>query len=638
MQRMTVTALAMLVAAGSAGCAQTRQIPVADYRDKVYASWLGQCIGNMYGLTHEFKYNDEPRTEPITGWADDMLARIREYNGSFSDDDTDIEYVALFCMEKYGPEPTYENLTEFWKKHINDYIWVANRSARNLMERGYLPPITGRRGVNVNWFQIDPQLVCEIWAVTAPGMLEYSAAKADWAAKVTNDDYGTHPTIWYNVMWSAAFFESDVTKLCQIGYDHLPQGSIFREAIDDVRRWKAEHGEDWVAVRKQIKAKYHDREGLADGIQTGHVSALLNGALGVLALLYGEGDFEKTMNYACMAGYDADNQCATLAGMIAIIQGSKALPRKYTHLVDSWELPLNDYYKNRTRDGLPDGKLTDMAERTAKLGMDLVLAHGGKIRGSGDSAVLVINPAARFTPPLEVRLYPVRLHLNEEVTVRPEIIGGDAAKARVTTIAGALPAGLSLATDDQAHTVIRGTPKKLGEYSLQVTVTDDKTTRTTELPLFVRERNLAVSASRILAAVPKPTGSGARDLEVLRDENDEPAFDSYDGDNTLEEDFYGYRWHEPVKIGRLRVQMGPVFPNGGWFETLKAQYLVQGGDWTDVDGLKFDPPFNLERMQRGHFRFDLRFEPVNARGIRIVGKPGGSAQFTSIAELSVHEK
>lgn len=632
---IAAAALFLLVIASAAGCSESRRIKVVDYQDKVYASWLGQCIGNMYGLAHEFKYNDEPRLEPIPGWADATLEQIRKYNGAFSDDDTDIEYVDLFCMEKYGPEPTYENLAEFWKRHINNYIWVANRAARTLMDRGYLPPLTGRRGLNPHWYQIDPQLVCEIWAVTAPGMLEYAAAKADWAAKVTNDEYGTHPTIWYNVMWSAAFFESDVNKLCQIGYEAVPENSIFREAIDDVRVWKAEHGEDWVAVRKKIKAKYHDRQGLPEDIRTGHVSALLNGALGVLALLYGEGDFEKTMNYACMAGYDADNQCATLAGLIAIIQGSQGLPRKYTHVLDDWELPLNDYYKNRTRDDLPDGKLTDMGRRTAKLGIDVVLAHGGRVEGAGDEAVLVINPNARFTPPLEVRLFPVRLHAGEQVTARPEIIGGRDG-ARVTAIAGVLPAGMSLTSDD-GYSVISGTPRRIGDYSISVTVSDGTTTRTAALPLLVRERNLAVSARRMIAAVTEPTGSGARDLEVLRDESDEPAFDSYDG-RSKDEDFYGYVWEEPVRLSRIRVQMGPKFHNGGWFETLNVEYRDDQGEWTAVEDARFNPPFNLERMKRGGFRFDVRFKPVTTRAIRIVGKPGGEAQFTSIAELSVHGK
>ena len=477
--------------------------------------------------------------------------------------------------------------------------------------------------------------MCEIWAVTAPGMLDYAAAKADWAAKVTNDEYGTHPTIWYNVMWSAAFFETDVDKLCQIGYEHLPADSIFRTAIDDVRRWKEEHGDDWVAVRRKIKEKYHDRVGLPPEIATGRVSALLNGTLGVLALLYGQGDFEKTMNYACMAGFDADNQSATLAGLMAIMHGSASIPRKYTHLLEGWQLPLNDVYKNRTRDEVPDGTLTDIAARTAKLGVDIVMSHGGHVEGSGENAVLVIDTGAPYTPPLEVRLFPVRLHLGEPVVVRPEFIGG-AGAAYVSSVAGVLPPGLTIKRS-RGLTTLEGTPQRGGDFSIQVTVTNRLTTRTTPLLLSVREKSLAAMASSILAAVTAPTGSNARELEVLRDGLDVPTYDSYDGDNALAEDFFGYEWDQPVRIGRLKVQMGRVYPNGGWLETIAVQYRDEQGKWVSVPSLRFDPEYTLERAQKGGFRFDIRFATVNTRAIRVIGKPGGAAQFTNMAELSVHE-
>jgi len=631
------TALAMMLSLPMlAGCNENvRRIRVADYEDKVYAAWLGQCIGNIYGLPHEFKYNDEPRSEPIEGWTEKTLAKLAKIDGAFSDDDTDIEYVDLFCMEKYGPEPTYEQLTEFWKRCINRSIWVANRTARSLMDRGYLPPLTGRRGINNNWYQIDPQLVCEIWAVTAPGMLDYAGAKADWAAKITNDAYGTHPTIWYNTMYAAAFFESDVEKLCQIGYDHLPMDSIFRMAIDDVRQWKAECGDDWIAVRKKIKDKYHDRKGLPAGIATGKVSALLNGALGVLALLYGQGDFEKTMNYACRAGYDADNQCATLAGLLAIIRGSKAIDRKYTHVLPNWTLPLNDTYKNWTRDDLPHGKITDMAKRTAKLGQQLVLAHGGRIEGSGNDAVLVIDTRAPFTPPLEIRLFPVELDRGKETVVRPEVIGGKPSALPSIMLFGNPPPGMSV-QHRKGRIIIAGIPNLKGTYSMNATITDGKTTRATTLPLIVREQNLAKTASKVLAAVTKPTGKGSRNLDVLRDMMTVEHYDSFDGNTARNEDHYGYEWQQPIQASCVVYQTGPRFPNGGWFETLSIQYRDAKGNWLPVKNLKSDPPWTADRDRLAKRRFEFIFDSVTTTAIRIVGTPGGQAQFTSIAELSVH--
>ena len=44
-------------------------------------------------------------------------------------------------------------------------------------------------------------------------MTQKAAQRAEWGARITNEDWGTHPTIAYGVMYSAAFFEEDVNKL-----------------------------------------------------------------------------------------------------------------------------------------------------------------------------------------------------------------------------------------------------------------------------------------------------------------------------------------------------------------------------------------------------------------------------------------
>ena len=38
---------------GPAEAAEPNKISVKDYQEKVYASWLAQCVGNIYGLPHE---------------------------------------------------------------------------------------------------------------------------------------------------------------------------------------------------------------------------------------------------------------------------------------------------------------------------------------------------------------------------------------------------------------------------------------------------------------------------------------------------------------------------------------------------------------------------------------------------------
>src|SRR5690606_39450231 len=116
---------------------------------------------------------------------------------AYSDDDTDVEYMYLLNMEKYGYEPTYEQMREAWMFHIRDRVWLANRASLGLMHFGYTPPFTGDKNINPHWFQIDPQLINEIWAYTAPGMIQYASRKSAWAGRITSDDWGIEPTIHY---------------------------------------------------------------------------------------------------------------------------------------------------------------------------------------------------------------------------------------------------------------------------------------------------------------------------------------------------------------------------------------------------------------------------------------------------------
>jgi len=70
-----------------------RSLSVAKYEDKVAGFWLGQLIGNIYGLSHEFQYLDKPGPDAFPYGYGAALDRAIEVDGAFSDDDTDLEYM-----------------------------------------------------------------------------------------------------------------------------------------------------------------------------------------------------------------------------------------------------------------------------------------------------------------------------------------------------------------------------------------------------------------------------------------------------------------------------------------------------------------------------------------------------------------
>ena len=620
--------------------------------DKIYASWLGQMVGNIYGLPHENQYIDEPGPDKFPYGYTRNLDRLKKINGAFSDDDTDIEYIYLLQMEKYGPEPTYSQLTSAWRYHIRKNVWLANRAALGLMHFGYTPPFTGNRESNPHWFQIDPQLVNEIWGVTAPGMVKYAAEKSAWAARITNDGWGIEPTIHYGAMFAAAFFESDVNKLIDHGVAALPPGSRFAMTVEDVKQLYKKFPTDWQRARKVIAEKYYINEPSESKTIW---NANLNAACGILALLYGQGDFQSTLDLACAMGFDADNQAATMCGLLGAMGGTKVIPRDLLYPVAGWEKPFNDIYMNVTRYDMPDETITGIANKSFAQAKAIILKGGGSAVTENEKEHYLINTEATFTPPFELGIGPMPL-----LEVGRAIEGSLGLPTNVTCniTAGKLPPGVTL-----SESSLKGKPTTPGVYPVSIEGSFRDQHVRSNLNLLVRGRNLAGDATEVLSNVTR-TNISSRDsmwlsvsqelyapaVSVIRDgrrKGKQSVFYSIDGTHQPKQDYYGYKWDTEKNIGLISYSTGSMEENGGWFTSLQVEYLDGDGAWQPVKKLIITPELitGNEPYNKPHFvEYLLVFEPVKSRGIRIIGNAGGSDHwyskktwFTSITELCVYE-
>ena len=637
----------------------TVKISVKEYQDKVYAAWLGQCIGNFVGLPHENQHIENPGSDAFPLGYTGSINRMKEVNGAFSDDDTDVEYMYLMAMEKYGTEPTYGQITESWLDHIKSRVWLANRAALAAMRFGYTPPVTGMKEYNPHWFQIDPQLVNEIWGITAPGMVQYASQKSDWFARITDDSWGIEPTIHYGAMFSAAFFESDIHKLIDIGTSALPKGSRFAQTVEDMKALYAKYPNDWKQARKEMANKYYYNE----PVDTRTIwNANLNGASGILALLYGNGDFEKTLYYACLNGFDADNQAATMSGLIAVINGTKVLPEKYLYPFPelNWKEPFNDLYKNVSRDNMPDASIKDMARRTVQQAEKIILANGGQKVTENGEEYYIINTNAVYKAPLELpngRL-PIITKGKEVDFTFP--VSGNKESCKWSIASGKMPEGLTFSNGK-----LSGTPQKTGVYSIQLKVEQEKATAKRTYNLIVRGENYAESAKSILSNVTTTSASTrdsmwlsispsmfAKDIHILNDgiiNGEGSVFYSINHSFKPKTDYYGYEWEEKKLIGLIGFHTGSMEEFGGWFRTLSVEYQDENLNWKQVEGLKLIPALvNKDNtdIKPDFVEYLLAFNPVTTKAIRIIGNAGGgdhwfsknkTPYFTSITELSVYE-
>jgi hypothetical protein len=97
-----------------------------------------------------------------------------------------------------------------------------------------------------------------------------------------------------------------------------------------------------------------------------------NGALVLLALLYGENDFYKTLRYAMALGYDADCNAATAGAVIGTWLG-------FRHIAALPQFKMPDRYVNRTRPSLPtECRVTEQADVLMRVCEQAILAGGGE--------------------------------------------------------------------------------------------------------------------------------------------------------------------------------------------------------------------------------------------------------------------
>lgn len=656
--RRTIISLILLLFMVEVVAAQTKKITMEELEDKIAGAWIGQMIGNIYGLPHENKYVDAPGPENWPYGYSKNLDKLERYDGAFSDDDTDVEYMYLIQMEKYGVSPTYENLREAWMYHIRDRVWLANRAAVGLMHFGFTPPYTGSKDLNPHWYQIDPQLINEIWAYTAPGMVRYAAQKSDWVARITSDDWGTEPTIHYGAMYAAAFFEKDINKLINIGLSQLPPNGRYAQTVRKMQALYKKYPNDWKKAWHEMANEYYVNE---PEMTKTIWNANLNGACGILAMLYGKGDFQKTLDLSCAMGFDADNQAATVSGLLGVMYGMKALPKDLYLPIKGWTKPFNDKYINITRHDLPDASIEDIIKRTVEQAVKIVESTGGKKSGSVGKEVLTIKTGVSFNPPVEFCEGPnPRMEIGKLVNY--EFYRSPNAKTTLSIVKGNFPKGVIFNNGK-----LSGTPEEIGKFNITLKMSDGKKDVFKDFELLVRNTNIATAADSIIANIEKLNEEVldscwytfgkpmyAKSVEAIRDgkiKGEGTVFYSLAAKAKLPKvDYYGYLWNEPQTIDMIALHIGCMEEFGGWFTSLNIQYLDENGKWRaaknqqPIIGL---PQTDIVFFQPNFVEYIYEFEPIKTNAIRVIGDAKvqdhwhkytkNVSSFTSVTELEVYK-
>ncbi|MFC1552567.1 ADP-ribosylglycohydrolase family protein, partial [Candidatus Latescibacterota bacterium] len=130
--------------------------------------------------------------------------------------------------------------------------------------------------------------------------------------------------------------------------------------------------DDWRAAWKELESKW----GVVDicgALDPFNIDAKLNGAYIVMGLLYGGGDFEKTMEISTRCGQDSDCNPSNAAAVIGVINGYDAIPSSWKEGIDAIadsQFIFTDYTFNTA------------VENTLNYAKQLIAENGGTVSDS----------------------------------------------------------------------------------------------------------------------------------------------------------------------------------------------------------------------------------------------------------------
>jgi hypothetical protein len=335
----------LFASCGLANSSQTDEVTPAEvsidravYQDKLEGFWLAQCIANWTGLITEMdKIGDlgDIRTggfytrenwggpdEPNI-WSGDSISNISPIIDFVllpsdtiwgADDDTDIEYMYQHLLEQHGPRLTAAQISDGWLKHIRpeeeNYLWVSNQRAFDMMRADTLPPLTSDPRYNEHYAMIDAQLTTEIFGIFAPGRPTLALELAYLPIRVSAREEAAEIAEFYVVMYSLAAANqgggAQVQRMAEKARPHLRNGHYPAKMYDFVKA-RYQSGIPWEQCRDEIYQRYQVQE--LDGYEitsqniycNGYFAAGINFAASLVSLFYGEGDHQN--RYALRLGF-----------------------------------------------------------------------------------------------------------------------------------------------------------------------------------------------------------------------------------------------------------------------------------------------------------------------------------------------
>ena len=255
-------------------------------------------------------------------------------------------------------------IREGWIKHIKaeeeNYLWVSNQRAFDLMNQGILPPETGEPSNNEFYNMIDAQLTTEIFGLFSPARPDFAIRMAELPIKTTARGESQEIAEFYVRMHSLASnpkefnsIKENIFWIANESRKYLSDNN-YPAKMYDFTEALYNSGVTWEEARDSIYLRYQVEQ--KDGYDitsknlycNGCFAAGINFASSLVSLFYGEGDIKNTIKIGTLSGWDSDNPTSTWGGLIGFLIGKEMIEKEFNTNFSS------KFNIHRTRQNFPN--------------------------------------------------------------------------------------------------------------------------------------------------------------------------------------------------------------------------------------------------------------------------------------------
>jgi len=358
-------------------------------KDKIRGGWSGQVIGSAFGGPFEHKYQSSriPDSIPLLWSAEKWLAAFEEnpdlYNELY------VGLVFLDTLEKKGLNAAPKDLAKALSRAqfgLNHGLQMA----RHNFLAGLKPPKTGHWLNNPHADDNDFQKIAAFIGLISPGMLSPAIKLGNRVGHIIASGDGYYGGIYVACLYSLAFIRENSESIVEEAIRVLPPKAIFTQVISEVLANYRRHPNNWQETWSYIEKKWGNDIGCPEGVfKPLNFDAKINAAWITIGLLYGGGDFSRTINITTRCGDDTRSNAAISGGLIGTLLGLSRIPPE-------WQPELKELERIKPK-GL-DMTFLDAISTSFKLALEMTRRNGGQVE---KESITLVSPKIS-TLPLEV--------------------------------------------------------------------------------------------------------------------------------------------------------------------------------------------------------------------------------------------